>query len=311
MTRVWLPYESVEAAEAAVGAHEGIEIDVYASADAPVPEQTEDVVMIALPNQGGMGTWKKIDGSSLPGLRLVQLGSAGFDTMVPLIPEGVSLANAGGVHDTGTAEMAVALALANGRGLDQYARDQAAHVWNPFQGRSIADRHVLIFGYGRIGAAVERRLAPFEPASVTRVARTAKTDPEVHATTELSSLLPEADLVVITAPASPETEGAFNAETLALLPDGALVVNAGRGSIIDTDAMIAEAGRLRFALDVMDPEPLPADHPLWDAPGVTIAPHVGGHATSFQPRYDKLIAEQLRRLSAGEPFTNIVAGPGA
>ncbi len=168
---------------------------------------------------------------------------------------------------------------------------------------------MLIYGYGRIGAAVERRVAGFDPASVVRVARSARTDPEVHAAADLHALLPSADVVFITAPATPDTVGTFDAATLALLPDGALVVNVGRGAIVDTDAIVAEAGRLRFALDVVDPEPLPAESPLWDAPGVTIAPHVGGANDSAPVRYDRLIAAQLGHLAAGEPFDNIVWGP--
>jgi len=228
-----------------------------------------------LPNAGGPDAWAALSQQELPRLRAVQLGSAGYDHMTAAMPPGVRLCNAAGVHDAGTAELALALALANLRGLDVYARDQAAHRWQGFFAPSLADRRALIFGYGRIGAAVERRLAPFEPASVVRVARRPRSEPEVHPVSELLDLLAGADLVFITAPATPDTTGAIDAAALAALPDGALVVNVGRGTVIDTDAMVAEAGRLRFALDVTDPEPLPADHPLWDAPNVTIAPHVG------------------------------------
>ena len=312
MTRtVWLPYPTIEQAAAAVGHPDEVEIAVFPGPNAPIPDSADRVELIALPNAEGPASWQVIRDRDLPRLRLLQLGWAGYDHMLPVLPEGVSLANAGGVHDAGTAELAVALALANGRELDRYARDQTAHIWQPGWGRSIADRQVLIFGYGRIGAAVERRLAGFEPANVTRIARTAKTDPAVYPVSELATLLPAADLVVITAPATPQTIGIFDAAALALLPDQALVVNVGRGPILVTEAALAEAGRLRFALDVVDPEPLPADHPLWDAPGVTLSPHVGGQASSFQRRYDRLLAEQIRHLVAGEPFASVVAGPGA
>lgn len=312
MTRtVWLPYHTIEQAEAAVGHPAGVEIGVYPDASAPLPDGAERVELIALANTPGPAAWQAVKDQVFPRLRLLQLGSAGFEHMLAALPPGVALANAAGVHDVGTAEMAVALALASGRGLDRYARDQAEHVWRPETGRTIADRHVLIYGYGRIGAAVERRLAGFEPASVTRVARRERTDPPVRAARDLASLLPSVDLVVITAPATPETVGVFSAEMLALLPDGALVVNVGRGSVLVTEAVLGEIGRLRFALDVMEPEPLPPDHPLWDAPGVTLSPHVGGYSSSFQPRYDRLLAEQVRHLLAGEPFVNVVAGPGA
>ncbi len=306
--RVWLPYESVAEAEARVGHHEGIAVTLLGGPDG-LTETAQDVAYIALPNFTAMRVWQELQRVDLPALQVVQLGSAGYEGMPALVGDAVSIANAAGVHDAGTAELAVALALANLRGLDTYARLQQTHTWTPGFGRSLADRHVLIYGYGRIGAAVERRVAGFEVASVVRVARSARTDPEVHAAADLHALLPGADVVFITAPATPDTAGTFDAAALALLPDGALVVNVGRGTIMDTDAIIAEAGRLRFALDVVDPEPLPAESPLWDAPGVTIAPHVGGANDSAPVRYDRLIRAQLAHLAAGEPYENIVWGP--
>lgn len=309
MTLAWLPFESAEAARAAVGDVAGVEVGVY-SPGGPLPEGADRVEFVVLPNAGGPDAWAALSQQELPRLRAVQLGSAGYDHMTAAMPPGVRLCNAAGVHDAGTAELALALALANLRGLDVYARDQAAHRWQGFFAPSLADRRALIFGYGRIGAAVERRLAPFEPASVVRVARRPRSEPEVHPVSELLELLAGADLVFITAPATPDTTGAIDAAALAALPDGALVVNVGRGTVIDTDAMVAEAGRLRFALDVTDPEPLPADHPLWDAPNVTIAPHVGGHCSAYHPRMSRLVREQLVRLGQGQPFLNVVHGEG-
>lgn len=306
--RAWVPYASLAEAEARIGRHDGVELTVLGDAEG-VAATAGEVAYIALPNFTAMRVWEDLRGLELPALQVVQLGSAGYEGMPALVGERVSIANAAGVHDAGTAEMAVALALANLRGLDTYARLQQSHTWSPGFGRSLADRNVLIYGYGRIGAAVERRVAGFDPASVVRVARSARTEPEVHAAADLHALLPGADVVFITAPATPDTLGVFDAAVLALLPDGALVVNVGRGKIMDTDAIVAEIGRLRFALDVVDPEPLPADSPLWEAPGVTIAPHVGGANDSAPVRYDRLIARQLRHLAAGESFDNIVWGP--
>ncbi len=306
-TTAWLPYESVAAARAAVGDVAGVSYGAFRTPDMPLPADPDLVELIVLPNQGGGPAWDALRQRPMPRLRAIQLGSAGYEHMLAVLPPGVQLCNAAGVHDAGTAELAIALALANLRRLDIYARQQADHHWQGAFSQSLADRRALIFGYGRIGAAVESRLRPFEPASIVRVARSARTDPPVQPVTELRSLLPAVDLVFITAPATPETTGAFDAEMLAALPDGALVVNVGRGVVIDTDAMLAEAGRLRFALDVTDPEPLPADHPLWDAPHVTIAPHVGGYCASYDPRMARLIRRQLDHLAAGEPFENVVA----
>ena len=306
--RAWLPYDSLEAAEARVGRHRGVEITLL-NDRAGLAATAGEVAFVALPNYEAVRVWEELRDLDKPLLQVVQLGSAGYEHMLGIVGDHVSIANAAGVHDAGTAELAVALALTNLRGLDTYARLQQTHTWSPSIGHSLADRNVLIYGYGRIGAAVERRVAGFDPASVVRVARSARTDPQVHAAGDLDTLLPGVDVVFITAPATPDTVGAFDAAALSLLPDGALVVNVGRGRIMDTGAILGEAGRLRFALDVMEPEPLPADSPLWDAPGVTIAPHIGGANDSVPVRYDRLIATQLSHLAAGERYDNIVWGP--
>jgi phosphoglycerate dehydrogenase-like enzyme len=129
---------------------------------------------------------------------------------------------------------------------------------------------------------------------------------------DLPRLLPEADVVFLIAPHTPQTEGMIGARELALMPDGALLVNVARGRLVDTDALVAElaTGRIRAALDVTDPEPLPAGHPLWRQPGVLISPHVGGASSAFYPRADRMIAAQLSRFAAGQPLENVVRAPG-
>ena len=132
--------------------------------------------------------------------------------------------------------------------------------------------------------------------------------PLVHPIEELHRLLPQADVTFVIAPHTPQTDGMIGARELALLPDGALLVNVARGKLVQTDALVAEltTGRIRAALDVTDPEPLPADHPLWRQPGVLISPHVGGASSAFFPRADRLMAAQLDRFIAGQPLENIV-----
>jgi phosphoglycerate dehydrogenase-like enzyme len=248
----------------------------------------------------------------MPKLQVVQTLTAGYEEFLPLVPPGVTLCNAAGLHDTSTAELAIALALASGRHLDAFARNQAEQAWKFVFGRALADQRVLIVGYGHIGEAIERRLGGFEVASVTRVARRARTGPPwVHPVEELPGLLPEADVVFLIAPHTPQTEGLIGARELALLPDGALLVNVARGKLVDTDALVAELARdrIRAALDVTDPEPLPADHPLWRQPGVLISPHVGGASSAFFPRADRLMAAQLARFAAGQPLGNVVKPP--
>jgi phosphoglycerate dehydrogenase-like enzyme len=248
----------------------------------------------------------------MPKLQVVQTLTAGYEEFLPLVPPGVTLCNAAGLHDTSTAELAVALALASSRHLDDFARHQPAGAWRFEWGRALADQRVLIIGYGHIGQAIERRLDGFEVGSVTRVARRARTGPpEVRPIEELHRLLPQADVTFLIAPHTPQTEGMIGAAELALLPDGALLVNVARGKLVDTDALVAEleTGRIRAALDVTDPEPLPPDHPLWRQPGVLISPHVGGASSAFFPRADRLMAAQLNRFMAGRPLENVVKAP--
>jgi phosphoglycerate dehydrogenase-like enzyme len=245
----------------------------------------------------------------MPRLRVVQALTAGVDDIVPHLPDGVTLCSASGVHSTSTAELALTLILASQRGIPEFVRNQESGAWKPGWRQSLADRTVLIVGYGSIGQAVEARLAPFE-CEVLRVAHTPRETPrgKVHATSDLPDLLPRADVTVLTLPLTKGTQGLMNADLLAKMKDGALLVNVARGPIVDTDALLAElrGGRLRAALDVTDPEPLPADHPLWHAPGVLVSPHVGGVSSAFEPRAKRLIAEQVSRFSSGKELLNVV-----
>jgi phosphoglycerate dehydrogenase-like enzyme len=270
-------------------------------------------VNVVVPPYMGVGDWGPLL-AALPRLRLVQTLTAGYETLLPLLPEGVALANAVGVHDTSTAELAVGLAIAALRGLPDFVRDAETGRWAPQRRRSLADRDVLVLGAGGVGRAVVERLLPFE-AHVTVVARTPREDGPcglpVRAMAELADLLPRHDVVVLAVPLDDSTRGLVDASFLAALPDGALVVNVARGAVIDTEALLLElrAGRLLAALDVTDPEPLPPGHPLWTAPGVLVTPHVGGASSAFRPRAVRMLADLLQRLSTQRPPQGIVV-PG-
>lgn len=259
--------------------------------------------------------WRRLH--ELPRLQYVLLPSAGFDHALPLIPAGVTLCNGRGVHSAGTAELAMALILASQRGLaDAFAAQREARWFNP-ELPSLADRRVLIIGAGSLGEALAARLRPFE-VEITQVARSAR--PGVWPAADLPSLLPQADIVVLTVPSSAETHHLLDAAALAALPDHALVVNVARGPVIDAEALLAElqSGRLRAALDVTDPEPLPPEHPLWRAPNTIITAHQGGNSDATSSRVAALVRRQLEHLLAGEPLENVVrrgrgavaAGPG-
>ena len=247
-------------------------------------------------------------------VEVVQTLTAGIEHMLPALPQmpsGARLCNARGLHDASTAELALTLTLAALRGIPDFVRGQDAGEWRQGFQPALADKSVLIVGYGSIGSAIEDRLTPFECARVARVARTARETLRgpVHPLSSLYALLPEADVVVLATPLTEETRGLVGRDFLARMKDGALLVNIARGGIVDTAALVAEleSGRLRAALDVTDPEPLPAGHPLWHAPGVLITPHVGGPSSAFLPRAKRLLREQLTLFAAGEAVRNVVA----
>jgi phosphoglycerate dehydrogenase-like enzyme len=300
-TLVWLPFDPAELPTLPAG----LNVEVY-DARGPLPGSAERVQFYVPDYRFDPQVGEVIP--QLPRLRVVQSLTAGVEHLRPYVPESVTLCSARGVHDASTAELAVALIVASLRGLPDFVRAQASGRWDHDTRPSLADRTVLIVGYGSIGAAVERRLAGFE-CDVLRVARSARDG--VAPLEALSALLPRADVVVVTVPLTDETRGMVDAGFLAAMRDGALLVNVARGPIVDTDALLNElsGGRLLAALDVTDPEPLPAGHPLWTAPGVLISPHVGGDTTAFRPRAHALVRDQLARFAAGEPLANVVTGP--
>ncbi|MEU6180600.1 2-hydroxyacid dehydrogenase [Streptomyces coeruleorubidus] len=251
-------------------------------------------------------------------LQVVQTLSAGIDHVEPglrQLPPGVRLCNARGVHETSTAELTLTLILASLRGVPDFLRAQDRGEWLAGFRPALADKNVLIVGYGSIGAAIEDRLVPFEVARVARVARSERTTARgpVHPLTELPALLPEADVVILSTPLTEATRGLAGADFLSRMKDGALLVNVARGPVVDTKALLAEleTGRITAALDVTDPEPLPREHPLWRAPGVLISPHVGGPTSAFLPRAKRLLADQLNRYVNREPLRNVILTTGA
>ncbi len=297
-THVLLPWADIDLPA-------GVRASLY-DGDGPLPAHLDDIEFYVLPYDRGPAPATLL--ARLPALKVVQSLSAGVESLLPLLPAGVLLANGRGLHDASVAEHALALIHASQRDLPRWFAQQAVGLWSREHTRSLADSRVLLVGYGAIGKAIERRLLASE-AAVTRVARTARPAEGVHGIAELPRLLPQADIVVLIVPHTASTRGLLGAAQLAALPDGALVVNVGRGTAIDTAALLAEtsSGRLRAALDVVEPEPLPADHPLWKVPGVIITPHVAGGSASFSPRAKRLVGEQLRRFAAGDALLNLVS----
>jgi phosphoglycerate dehydrogenase-like enzyme len=300
--KVWIPHEI---GLSLIGEPPpGTTIEVYAGDETGLPSDPATVEFWSPPFLSSGSTTSMIE--KMPGLRVIQLLSAGADAWVGRLPAGVTLCDARGVHDSSTSEWVVAATLAYLREFPRFARAQERREWAYGQTDELSGKRVLIVGAGSIGAAIARRLEPFE-VSLTLVARHARDG--VHGVDELPQLLPSADVVVLVVPLTPATTGLVDAAFLAAMPDGALLVNAARGPVVDTPALTAElaAGRLAAAVDVTDPEPLPADHPLWEMPNFLLTPHVAGSVRGLLARAYRLVGAQLRRYVAGQPLENVVS----
>ena len=262
----------------------------------------------------------------LTGVRVVQIPWAGVDLLRHIFPLEVTLCDARGVHDIPTAEWAVASILAIEKCLPFFIHQQSVGAWAvgqqahqidappptkiknpPAPMKEVADATVLIVGYGSVGNAIETRLAGFG-AKFLRVARSPREG--VAPVSQLDDLLGRADVVILTIPLTSETRHLLNAKRLAKMKLGALLVNASRGGIVETEALLQalNENRIRAALDVTDPEPLPPGHPLWKAPNLLITPHVAGDSEKFMRRLLTLVSEQTERYARGEPLLNVVTG---
>ncbi len=273
----------------------------YGSAD---PASLADVTFCCLPYMGDAASVRLI--GQMPRLAVVQSLSSGVDDVLAAVPPQAVLCNGHGLgHEEGTAELAVTLILASLRQLPQFAAEQASRAWSHMRTEALAGKRVLLVGYGGIGAAIEQRLGPFG-VQVSRASRTAR--PGVSGLAELPALAAPADILVVCIALHPATRGLIGRDVLAALPDGALVVNVARGPVVDAGALTSEleAGRLRAALDVTDPEPLPPDRPEWTLPNVLLTPHIGGDTFAFARRTPEFVAEQAARHLDGRPLENVV-----
>ena len=285
------------------GAPEGIEFIEW-DMTGPAPVDSIDIVVPPY-----MGTTMHLDRLAGVKTRLVQGLSLGYDDIAGVLPPGHVFANAVGVHEASTAELALALILACQRGIPGFVRDAAKGQWSPALLPSLADRTVLLVGYGGVGRAIEQRLLPFE-VTVVRVARTPRLDERgpVHGIESLPELLAQADIVVIAVPLTDETTHLVDDSFLSRMRDHSLLVNVARGKVADTAALLSHAtsARLRLALDVTAPEPLPEGHPLFGLDNVLVTPHVGGATTAMMPRVARLLNQQFARMLRGEEPLNVV-----
>ena len=258
-------------------------------------EFTADGAVFAVPTSGEMA--EQLAG--LPELEVVQVLSAGIDWVEEHVPQGVTLCNAGDTRSPAVAQWVVGAILHD---LAGFARAGTPERWQP---RELAGKRVVIVGYGSIGRALERRLAPFG-VRIGRVARRAREG--VEPVERLGDAVSAADVVVVLAPLADDTRGLIDADVIARMPDGALLINAGRGPVVDTDALVEalRARRIRATLDVTDPEPLPPEHPLWMCEGAVITPHNAGDTAEAERAAQALARGQMLRHRAGLPLEHVV-----
>ncbi len=309
VTCVWLPSPPKDGS-----LPKGVTADIWNGGEL-LPGSADEVELVVVPPRVAPDHLRTVL-HGLKNLRVVQLVTAGADHIIPAVPAGVTLCNARGAHTPATAEWTVGVIIATLRQFPRFVLAQRDGHWDFAASDSVAGKHVLIVGYGSIGQAVERRLAGWD-VTISRVARTARPAtadgaPEVHGMEDLPALLPAADVVVILVPVTDATRNMVDARFLATMKDGALLVNAARGVLVDTDALLPElaSGRLRAALDVTAPEPLPPGHPLWSAPGLLLTPHVGGFVREWDDVGYAVALSQIARYAAGQPLHNVVGERG-
>lgn len=284
---------------------DGLAVDVVEwTIDAPCGRT--DLDMVVVPAYKPFSALRRLEGNKPA---LVQLPSIGYDGVEHVIPKGFLVANAAGVHETATAELAVGATIAALRKLPDAVRNQGRRLWQRENAPGLADSTVLIVGAGGVANAIVDRLAPFE-VDVRRVGRSGRTDSRgtVRAASELADLLPAADVVILAVPLTDATRRMADDAFLSRMRDGAVLVNVARGAVADTEALLRHADRLALVLDVTDPEPLPEDHPLWEKAAL-ITPHAGRASAAFAPRIKALVRRQAERLIAGDQPENVVLRP--
>ena len=272
----------------------------------PEPEILTSIQFYVLPYMAGARALELI--SKMSSLEVIQSPNAGVDDVLEIIPKGVTLCNARGVHDASTAELAIGLAIGARRGVATFMANQSKGLWIHERRSALADSRVGIVGMGSIGSLIARQLEVFN-VEVIGFSRSGSNSTKTMA--DFDELLPTLDVLILILPLTEHSRHLMNRSRINSMKAGATLVNVARGGIVDTEALVdaLNRGHITAGLDVTDPEPLPIEHPLWSASNVIITPHIGGDSSAFNPRVRTLIESQLKRFATSQPLENIVAGP--
>ncbi len=250
--------------------------------------------------------------SRAPQLKWIQSTSAGVDKLIPLVPTGVILTNARGVHGPRGGEYGMTAVLMLNSRVPQFVTNQAAARWEQIHTTPVAGKTLAIFGVGTIGGEVARLAKRFgmRVFGVSRSARRHRWVDKMFSPAQLDKVLPKADFVVATLPLTPETRGLLGRAELDLMPRHAGIVNLGRGRVIDYDALVDKLRKRELSgavLDVFHEEPLPADSPLWSAPNLIISPHCAVDDESvYVERCLGILLDNVKRFLAGRRLRNVV-----
>ena len=292
---MWLPSTELQQQ---LGPLKSVTIEVVENWEVDALPKSRELVELVVPPQAYSGEFGKVV-TELPRLRIVQTLSAGVDQFQAGLPTDVRLYNATGVHVAATAEWVVAVILACERNLLSFAEDRRCGRWAPRASCGLSGANIVVIGHGEIGKAVGERLSPFGPR-ITYVARRARHG--AAGINRIDAFLSDADIVVLLVPLTPETRGLVDRAFLASMKTGALLVNAARGEVVETESLLRElvAGRLRAALDVWDPEPPPSTSEIWSTPGLLLTPHVASSVHGMLARQAALLAERLPAFARGD-----------
>lgn len=288
----------------------GATVNFY-KAEADIPESDFDAEIIYGFAPSIVKTSKKLKWLCVPWAGVDSIMTPGY-----FANEECLLTNSAGAYGVSIAEHMIAVSLVMMRRLNEFMEETQAGQWlSPRAQRSIKDCRITVLGTGDIGTTFAKRAKAFEPAQIIGVCRSGKSSETVYdkvlPVSELDKVLPETDLLAMSLPATPETKGILSRERMALLPEGAYIVNVGRGSAIDEAALAdnLESGHLAgAALDVFQTEPLPEGNRLWKTKNLLITPHVAGNMTLpyTKDKNVNMFLEDLRNYKEGRPLKYLV-----
>lgn len=283
-----------------------VSVQVWAPTDPVDPPDAEILLLRRPPRYDGL---RKISG--IHSLVLIQLVSIGYEWLGREAHASATVSNGAGTCEDSAAEVAVMHVLGCVKRMSRSIRDARRRQWVSRDVASLRGARVAVLGAGKLGTAISDRLLAFAPATITLYARRERWNTNglrVLPACRLTRDLPDFDIIILALPSNSQTRYLMDRSLITKLRSQSILVNVGRGDVVDTAALLGALQRRKIwaGLDVVDPEPLPRNHPLWSAPNLLLSPHVGGNTPLHQHLAYNLVADQVLRLRQGRPFVNVV-----